>query len=121
MKHEAVLFTVENRNADYVSGQQVAGKLQAVEFQSQRYGKRMCQSGLADARHIFDQEVAPGQQAYQRLTDLQVFADDDLADLPGDSVDFREHAFFSIFEGAQPALPGCKQNDSYRRGFFAKL
>jgi hypothetical protein len=35
--------------------------------------------------------MAAGQQTHQRLADLQVLADNDLADLAGNGVDFGEH------------------------------
>jgi hypothetical protein len=37
--------------------------------------------------------MAAGQQAGQRLADLLVFPDDDLADLSGNGVEFGEHEF----------------------------
>ena len=41
----------------------------------------MRQRGLADAGHVFDQQVAAGQQAGEGEADLLVLPDHDLADL----------------------------------------
>ena len=55
----------------------------------------MRQRGLADPGHVFDQQVAIGQQAGQGKAHLPVLADDDLVDLAGDGVHFFEHGFGS--------------------------
>ncbi len=91
MEHEAVGVAFVHRNAGHVGRQQVAGELHPVELQAQRNGQRVRQRGLADARHVLDQQVAAGQQAGQRLAHLQILADHDLADLACYRVHFFEH------------------------------
>jgi hypothetical protein len=91
MEHEAVLFALVDGDAVDVRRQQVAGELHAVEAQAQRQRQRVGQRGLAHARHVLHQQVAAGQQAGQRLADLQVLADDDVAHLPCDGVQFCGH------------------------------
>ena len=68
--------------------------------------QRVRQRGLADARHVLDQQVAAGQQADQRLANLQVLADDDLADLAGGCVNFAEHEIFRGGRRAECRPPG---------------
>ncbi|MNQ22225.1 hypothetical protein D3C85_353620 [compost metagenome] len=92
MKHEAATAPVIYAHAGHVGGQQVARELLALPLQSQRDGQRVGQSRLAYAGHIFDQQVAAGQHAGEGLADLQVFADENFADLLCGLVYFRKHA-----------------------------
>ncbi|MNT54597.1 hypothetical protein D3C72_1917720 [compost metagenome] len=61
-------------------------------MQAQRDGQRVRQGGLAHAGYVFDQQVAAGQHAGEGLADLQVFADENFADLLCGLVYFRKHA-----------------------------
>ena len=81
VKHEALLFAVENGIADDVRGQEVAGELDAPEIEPQGAGQRVGERGLADAGQIFDQQVASGHYAGDGQADRIFLADDDLADL----------------------------------------
>ena len=69
------------RHADDVGGQHVAGELDPPEGQSEYSGQCAGQQGLADARHVFDQQVTTGQQAGEGQLDLGLLAEDDLTDL----------------------------------------
>ena len=62
---------VEDRDAEDVGRQQVAGELDALEVQPERCGQGMRQRGLADAGHVLDQQVAARQQAGERQPDLR--------------------------------------------------
>ncbi len=55
MKAECARFAIENRHAEDVGGEHVAGELDALELQTQRCGKRMGQRCFADAGNILDQ------------------------------------------------------------------
>jgi hypothetical protein len=88
---KTVLLALVHGNAGHVRRQQVAGELDAVEFQAEGQGERMRQRGLADARHVLDQQVAAGQQASEREAHLLVLADHDLADLARGGMQFVEH------------------------------
>ena len=76
---EVAGVALEDRHADDVRGQQVAGELDALEMQAERAREHMRERGLADARHVLDQQVAAREQAGQREANLRVLAEDDLA------------------------------------------
>ena len=63
MKLEAALIRIENRHTKNVGRQQVAGELNAVEFESERARNRLRQGRFADPGQIFDQAVATRDQA----------------------------------------------------------
>ena len=60
---------VVDGDAEHVAGQHVAGELQAVEAAGYRAGQRLRQRGLADAGHVFDEQMAARQQRDQRQAD----------------------------------------------------
>ena len=72
---EIAAFAVEDRQADDVGRQHVAGELDARELQSHQTCERVRQRGLADAGQILDQQVAACQQAGQRQANLNVLAE----------------------------------------------
>ncbi len=80
MKPELVGFGVEDRHAEHIGRQQVAGELDARVVQSQRSGDRLRQRRFADAGNVLDQQVAAGKHAGQRELELRRFADDDAAE-----------------------------------------
>ena len=65
---------VVDGDAQDVAGQHVAGELQAVETARDRARQRLRQGGLADAGHVFDEQMAARQQADQRKPDHFGFA-----------------------------------------------
>ena len=68
-----------NRNAHHVGGQQVAGELHALKRAVDGASKRLSESGLADARNAFNEQVPAGEDADQREADDIVFAANDAA------------------------------------------
>jgi hypothetical protein len=112
VEHEAVFLALVDRDAGDVGRQQVAGKLHPVEFEAERNGQRVRQRGLADPGHVFDQQVAAGQQAGQRLANLQILADHDLADLACYRVHFFKHGpVFFEEEGVLKPATTLKPNE----------
>ena len=53
--------------------------------------ERVGERGLADAGHVFDQQVAARQQAGEREPDLALLAEDDGADLAQNAIELRVH------------------------------
>ena len=54
-------------DAEHIAGQHVAGELQPVEGACRPTGASACaERRLADARHVFDQQMSARQQADQR-------------------------------------------------------
>ena len=78
---KAAAVALEDRHADDVGRQQVAGELDALELQAQRGRERVRERGLADAGHVFDQQVAAREEAGEGEADLLFLAEDDFADL----------------------------------------
>ena len=74
---ELLRGAVEDRNAEDVGRQQVAGELHALPVEAQHPRQRMRQRGLADAGHVFDQQVAARQQAGQARRICCGLAEDD--------------------------------------------
>ena len=66
LEFELLRVRVVNGDAQHVAGQHVGGELQAVEAGIDAARQRLRQSGLADARHVFDQQVPARQQAGER-------------------------------------------------------
>jgi len=66
--------------ADYVGRQQVRRELDALEGQMQSLGKGAHVSGLGQARHAFEQDVAGRSRGRPASRWIIAFADDDLGD-----------------------------------------
>ena len=77
-KSEVAAFTVENRDADNVGWQHVAGKLNPRKLQTEQAGQGMRQRCFSHTWQVFDQQVAACKQASQGETYLLVLAKDDL-------------------------------------------
>ena len=71
---------VENRHAQDVGGEQVAGELDAAEGAVEHARERMRQGGFSHPRHILDQEVALAREADQRQLDGSRLSADDRFD-----------------------------------------
>ena len=69
LEFERLRMRVVDGDAEHVAGQHVAGELQAVEAAGDRPRQRLRQRGLADAGHVFDQQVSARQQAHQGQPD----------------------------------------------------
>jgi predicted Rdx family selenoprotein len=78
MKSELLVFRIENRPADHVGRQHVAGELYALVIKSQQFRERVRQGGFADARNVLDQQVPARQEATDGQPDLPMFAQQDL-------------------------------------------
>ena len=76
-EREAAAGRVEHRHADDVRGQQVAGELHALPGEPQHLRERVRERGLADAGHVFDEQVAARQQAGEREAHGLGLAEDD--------------------------------------------
>ena len=87
MKAELAGFPIVDGDADYVGGQQIAGKLDPLVVQAQHLGQSMGQYRLADARNVLDEKVPPGEQTRQAQAHLGVLAENDLVQLPQRVVD----------------------------------
>src|ERR1035441_2355858 len=57
---------VVDGDAEDVGGQHVAGELQSMEAAGYGAGERLGESGLADAGHVLDEEMAAGEEANER-------------------------------------------------------
>ena len=88
MKFELRGICAIHRHAQYVGGQQIAGKLYPLTCEAQRRRQRVREGGFAHTWHVFDQQMPARDQARQRETNLPLFAEDDVADLRGDLVYF---------------------------------
>ncbi len=69
-------LAIEHGDADDVGRQQVAGELDALIGQAERFGHRMRQRGLADAGDVLDQQMAARQQARDAQSHLMLLAQD---------------------------------------------
>ena len=76
----------EDVGAGDVGGHQVGGELDPVERAVDDVGDRADEHRLAEARDAFEQDVAVGEQAGQRLADELALADDDPPDLALDGL-----------------------------------
>ena len=76
-KREVAAAGVEHGNADDVGGQQVAGELHALPGEAEHLRQRVRERGLADAGHVFDEQVAARQQAGEREAHGLGLAEDD--------------------------------------------
>ena len=88
---EIARLAIEDRDAENVGGQQVAGKLDALKMQPQRGCQCVGEGGLADAGNILDQQVATREHARDGEPDLMFLAEDDFADLIDDGIELRVH------------------------------
>ena len=68
--------TPVDRNADDVRRQHVAGELHPRIMQAKQARKQVGQRGLADPRHVLDQQMAACQDAGQRQPQLRALAQD---------------------------------------------
>jgi hypothetical protein len=99
MEVKAAAVAVEDRDAENVCRQHVAGELNALKIQAQHPGQYMGQGGLADARQVFDEQVPARQQAGERETDGAFLAKDDAVDVGKDGIKFRGSHGVGIFSG----------------------
>jgi hypothetical protein len=74
LEFELILLRIENRNAEHVGWQQVAGELNSMEPAIQRSSQRMTEGGLSHTRHIFNQQMTFGNQRDHRKFDGFVLA-----------------------------------------------
>ncbi len=84
-ERERAAALIEHHHAGDVGGQQVGRELHPLPATGDRVGDRLGETGLAGSRHVVEQQVALGEQAAQRQTDLVAFAAHD----PVDVVDHR--------------------------------
>ena len=76
MEYESFAAALIDGYPRQVAGHQIGGELHARELQSQGLGQRMCQSGLAHARHVLDQQVAASEQTGDAILHLRRLAHD---------------------------------------------
>ena len=67
VKNELLLIALVNRYARQVAGHQIRRELHAGKLQPQALRQRMRQRGFAHTRHVFDQQMAVGQQAHHGI------------------------------------------------------
>ncbi len=60
---------IEDADADHVAGQQVRSKLNALERAAERTRESLRERGLADARNVFNQQMAAREQRGERELD----------------------------------------------------
>ena len=68
-KNELTRALIEDGNADDVAGQKITCKLHASEIATNGACERACERGLADAGHVFDQQMTFRQERDQRELD----------------------------------------------------
>ena len=85
---ECALVALEDRDARYIGRQQVAGELDARELQAEQTGQRVGQGRLAHAGQVFDQQMTIGEQAGNGQPDFSTLAENDLAGLVQDLVEW---------------------------------
>jgi hypothetical protein len=73
---EIAALAVEDRDAEDVRRQHVAGELDARELESEQAGQGVRQRRLADAGQIFNQQMAFCQQAAEGEAGLRALAED---------------------------------------------
>lgn len=90
---------IEDRDADDVRGQHVAGELDALEFQAQYARQNVGQGSLANPRQVFDEKVATCQQAGDRQPDRPILAEDDAVDVGKHGIEFwKSHGVGVLLE-----------------------
>ena len=87
MEFEGAVVAIVDGHADDVSRQEIASELDAMEIKSKRAGQHMGERGLANAWHIFDQQVSARENAGERKPDLLFLAEDDAAGLLNDALE----------------------------------
>ena len=75
---------VVDARARHVGGQQVGRELDPTPLKVERAGQRLGQAGLADARHVLEQQVPLGGQAHQGQPGRVLFALEDLGHVVDD-------------------------------------
>jgi hypothetical protein len=73
---ETAALAVEDRDAEDVRRQHVAGELDARKLEAEQAGQGVRQRRLADAGQIFDQQMASCQQAAEGESGLRALAED---------------------------------------------
>src|SRR2546430_1052346 len=91
MKDEALLLAIKNRVTKDVGGQQVAGELNALKGSADRTGKRLRHRGFANARDVFDQQMAARQQARDSELHRLDLTNDNFTNLRGERIDLLLH------------------------------
>jgi len=68
-KFKLARFGIVNADAKNVARKQIRSELDALEGAMKRFGESLSQGGLADARNIFDEQMAAGEQRDERELD----------------------------------------------------
>ena len=87
MKDEALLVPIEDRIAENIRREQIAGKLNALKAECERAGECLRESRLADTGDIFNQQVAAREQASDGEHNRLGFPNDDFTNLFGECID----------------------------------
>ena len=90
-----ILF--EDFGADDVARHQVRRELDAAEIERERLTERTHEQGLTETGHAFEQAVAAGEQADQKLLDHVALTDDDLSDRFAQRAEFAELMLDGLF------------------------
>ena len=88
---EGVARLAENGHSQYVGRQQIAGELDPAKCAVKTPGQRVGESGLPDARHIFNQQMTVGQEADQCESNRLRFAQHDSFDCLLQLANFEFH------------------------------
>jgi hypothetical protein len=81
METELTCLALVDADPDNVRWQEVAGELDALEFEIERGGQCVRQGGLAYAGYVFEEKVAAGDQAGEGQLDLAWLAEQHAVDL----------------------------------------
>ena len=82
---EIAQFLIEEGDATDVGREQIGSELDASALAANGARQRPRQRRLANARHVFDQDVAFAEHGDEQALDHLGLADDDPADVRGDS------------------------------------
>ena len=93
MKTELARLALVYADPDNVRWEQVAGELHTLEIQREAGGQRMGQGGLAHAGHVFQQQVAAGDQAGEGELHLARLAQQHAIDLGHGGLQVRAQRF----------------------------
>ncbi len=101
LEAEAPFFLIVDGDADDVGRQEIGGALNAAKIQANTARKRERQGRLADARHVFKQDVAARKQRHDRQLDGAAFAANRTFDIFNQSRDRRRRlrSFFDELQG----------------------
>ena len=80
------LFLIEDFEADDIRRQQIGSELNPLEAAIEASGEGLGERGLADAGHVFDQEVPAGEKGHEREFD-------DIGLAPNHALDCRLELF----------------------------